>query len=96
MGSVSTQNKVGATASRREHMSAFVDSESFDEIGELGAFITGMSNPDRLAWSDYHLIGDALRSDDLAESPARSSAFMASFSARFESEAHVLAPAAVQ
>jgi sigma-E factor negative regulatory protein RseA len=96
MGSVSTQNHSGAQATPRERMSAFVDGESLDEIGDLGSFIAGMSNPDRAAWSDYHLIGDALRSDDLAESPARSSAFMASFSARFEAEAHVLAPAAVQ
>jgi sigma-E factor negative regulatory protein RseA len=95
MGSVSTQNQVGAQASPRERMSAFVDGESRDEMGDLGQFIAGLGNQDRAAWSDYHLIGDALRSDELAESPARSSAFMAAFSARFEAEAHVLAPAAL-
>ena len=42
------------------------------------SFRTGRQ--DRAAWSDYHLIGDALRSDDLAVSPATSSAFMAVFS----------------
>ncbi|MFP3480398.1 anti-sigma factor, partial [Burkholderia sp. SIMBA_057] len=45
--------------------------------------------------SCYHLIGDALRSDDLAVSPATSSAFLNGFAARFESEVHVLAPVSV-
>jgi sigma-E factor negative regulatory protein RseA len=94
MGSVSTQKQVSAQTSPRERVSAFVDGESLGELGDLGQFIAGMSNPERAAWSDYHLIGDALRSDELAESPSRSSAFMASFSARFEAEAHVLVPAA--
>nr|WP_159836659.1 sigma-E factor negative regulatory protein [Burkholderia sp. 8Y] len=81
-------------SSRGERMSAFVDGESLGEIGNIGQFLAELAREDRAAWSDYHLIGDALRSDDLAESPARSRAFMTSFAARFESEAHVLAPAA--
>ncbi|KND61789.1 Sigma factor RpoE negative regulatory protein RseA [Candidatus Burkholderia verschuerenii] len=96
MGSVQMQGQAQNHAgSRGERMSAFVDGESLDEIGNLGQFLAELNSHDRAAWSDYHLIGDALRSDDLAESPARSSAFMASFSARFEAEAHVLAPTAV-
>ncbi|KNH09143.1 Sigma factor RpoE negative regulatory protein RseA [Candidatus Burkholderia brachyanthoides] len=95
MGSIPMQSQAQNQAgSRGERMSAFVDGESLDEIGNLGQFLAERNSHDRAAWSDYHLIGDALRSDDLAESPARSSVFMASFSARFEAEAHVLAPAA--
>jgi sigma-E factor negative regulatory protein RseA len=97
MGSVPMQSQAqnqGPVVSRGERMSAFADGESLDEIGNLGQFLAELTRHDRAAWSDYHLIGDALRSDDLAESPARSSAFMASFSARLEAEAHVLAPAA--
>jgi sigma-E factor negative regulatory protein RseA len=95
MGSVSKQNQAQNNAvSRGERMSAFVDGESLGEIGNLGQFLAGLTSQDRDAWSDYHLIGDALRSDDLAETPAHSSAFMASFAARLASEAHVLAPAA--
>jgi sigma-E factor negative regulatory protein RseA len=98
MGSVSMQNAANQaqsqSVSRGERMSAFADGESLDEIGNLGQFLAELTSHDRTAWSDYHLIGDALRSDDLAESPAHSSAFMAAFSARFESEAHVLSPAA--
>lgn len=93
MGSVSVQNQTQA-GPRGERMSAFVDGESVDEIGNLGQFLAELKQDDRAAWSAYHLIGDALRSDDLAVSPARSSAFMAAFSERFEAEAHVLAPAA--
>jgi len=92
MGSVSMQSQAG---SRGERMSAFVDGESLDELGNISQFLAELKNQDRAAWSDYHLIGDALRSDDLAVSPATSSAFMAAFSQRFEAEAHVLAPAAL-
>jgi sigma-E factor negative regulatory protein RseA len=99
MGSVPMQSQANGQANgqampRGERVSSFVDGESLGDIANLGQFLAEFSSQDRAAWSDYHLIGDALRSDDLAESPARSSAFMASFSARFESEAHVLAPAA--
>ncbi|KDR43090.1 anti-sigma factor [Caballeronia glathei] len=92
MGSVSMQSQAG---SHGERMSAFVDGESLDELGNISQFLAELKNQDRAAWSDYHLIGDALRSDDLAVSPAASSAFMAAFSQRFEAEAHVLAPAAL-
>ncbi|KXU85749.1 anti-sigma factor [Caballeronia megalochromosomata] len=94
MGSVSMQNQTKAGL-RGERMSAFVDGESLEEMGGVGPFLADLKSDERAAWSAYHLIGDALRSDDLAISPARSSAFMAAFSARFEAEAHVLAPAAL-
>ena len=68
MGSVSMQSQAG---SRGERMSAFVDGESLDELGNISQFLAELKNQDRAAWSDYHLIGDALRSDDLAVSPAR-------------------------
>jgi sigma-E factor negative regulatory protein RseA len=92
MGSVSVQSQA---SSRGERLSAFVDGESFDNSGDLSQFLSGFTQKDRATWSDYHLIGDALRSDDLAASPAASSAFMNAFSARFEAEAHVFAPVAV-
>jgi sigma-E factor negative regulatory protein RseA len=93
MGSVSMQNQTQAGL-RGERMSAFVDGESLEEMGGVSQFLADLKSDERAAWSAYHLIGDALRSDDLAVSPARSSAFMAAFSERFEAEAHVLAPAA--
>jgi sigma-E factor negative regulatory protein RseA len=91
MGSVSMQSQA---SSRGERLSAFVDGELFGEE-HLNKFISELGHEDRASWSQYHLIGDALRSDDLAVSPAVSNAFLAGFAARFEQEAHVLAPAAM-
>ncbi|NKJ48301.1 anti-sigma factor [Burkholderia sp. SG-MS1] len=91
MGSISMQSQA---SSRGERLSAFVDGELFgEEHLNLGKFLSGLDGEDRAAWSSYHLIGDALRSDDLAVSPATSSAFLNGFAARFDNEPHVLAPA---
>ena len=95
MGSVSMPMQSNAQAnSQGERLSAFVDGELLD--GEHpNTILAALGREDRATWSCYHLIGDALRSDDLAVSPATSSAFLNGFAARFESEAHVLAPVAV-
>ncbi|SMG15136.1 sigma-E factor negative regulatory protein [Paraburkholderia susongensis] len=93
MGSVSMQSQAG---SHGERLSAFVDGELFSEEHlNLDKFLSGLDGEDRAVWSSYHLIGDALRSDDLAVNPARSSAFLSGFAARLENEPHLLAPAAV-
>ncbi len=99
MGSVSMQS---VSSSHGERLSAFVDGEfaaefatEADTQAHLNAIFSGFDDEDRKAWSAYHLIGDALRSDDLAMSPAASQSFMAGFAARFDAEPHVLAPAAV-
>ena len=93
MGSVSMQSQA---SSRGERLSAFVDGELFgEEHLNLDKFLSGLDGEDRVAWSSYHLIGDALRSDDLAVSPATSSAFLSGFAARLDNEPHVLAPAAL-
>jgi sigma-E factor negative regulatory protein RseA len=91
MGSVSMQSQA---SSRGERLSAFVDGELFGEE-HLNKFLSDPDHEDRAAWSSYHLIGDALRSDDLAGSPAASSAFLNGFAARFDSEPHLLAPASM-
>ena len=91
MGSVSMQSQA---SSRGERLSAVVDGELFGDE-HLNRFFSELNHEDRAAWSRYHLIGDAMRSDDLAISPAASSAFLSSFAARLESEPHVLAPAAM-
>jgi sigma-E factor negative regulatory protein RseA len=95
MGSVSMPMQSNAQASSQgERLSAFVDGELLD--GEHpNTILAALGREERATWSCYHLIGDALRSDDLAVSPATSSAFLNGFAARFESEAHVLAPASV-
>ncbi|RWB52295.1 MAG: anti-sigma factor [Mesorhizobium sp.] len=91
MGSVSMQSQASP---RGERLSAFVDGELFgEEHLNLDKFLSELDGEDRAAWSSYHLIGDALRSDDLAISAATSNAFLGGFAARLESEPHLLAPA---
>lgn len=90
MGAISMQSVPG---SRSERLSAVVDGEWSDDE-HSGSIFSDFTRDDRAAWSSYHLIGDALRSDDLAISPAASDAFMARFAASLEAEPHVLAPAA--
>jgi sigma-E factor negative regulatory protein RseA len=46
----------------------------------------------RRTWHTYHLIGDVLRSDDLAAAPARDAAFLAALRTRLAQEPAVLAP----
>lgn len=91
MGSVSMQSE---SSSRGERLSAFVDGE-FTAGEHLNGFFAELDRESRVVWSDYHLIGDVLRSDDLALGAAASQSFMAGFAARFEAEPHVLAPAAL-
>ncbi|MFC0398632.1 sigma-E factor negative regulatory protein [Paraburkholderia rhizosphaerae] len=91
MGSVSMRSEANLQASSRgERLSALIDGEWVGEESE--AFIGALDREDRATWSDYHLIGDVLRSDDLALSASASHAFVSGFAARFESEAHIVAP----
>ena len=90
MGSVSMQS---VSSSHGERLSAFVDGE-FTADEHLNGIFSELDHEDRKSWSAYHLIGDVLRSDDLALSPTASHAFMNRFAALLETEPHVLAPAA--
>jgi len=91
MGSVSMQS---VSSSRGERLSAFVDGEWSAQEHLNGNFLE-LDGEGRAAWSEYHLIGDVLRSDDLALSQAASRAFATGFAARFDAEPHLLAPAAL-
>lgn len=76
-----------------ERISALLDGEV--ESDELSILLGQAEDDDgRLLWNDYHLIGDALRSDELAL-PKSESDFLARFSARLSDEPHLLAPAAL-
>jgi sigma-E factor negative regulatory protein RseA len=48
----------------------------------------------RQTWHRYHLIGDVLRSEELATSPARDAAFLSSLRQRLAAEPVALAPSA--
>jgi sigma-E factor negative regulatory protein RseA len=93
MGSVSMQSQA---LSRAERLSAVVDGEAPGGLDqELSHLLSAWTEDDGATWSDYHLLGDALRSDDLLESPVACRAFLERFSARLASEPHLLAPAAL-
>jgi sigma-E factor negative regulatory protein RseA len=74
----------------RSSLSALADGQS----GEL-ARACSLWRDDagaRQAWHTYHLIGDVLRSDELASTPARDAAFLAGLRTRLAAEPVVLAP----
>jgi sigma-E factor negative regulatory protein RseA len=87
MGSVSSHTQAD---SRAERVSALVDSQSLAEVDQ---FMFELDTADRATWSTYHLVGDVLRSDDLAQGAPETDGFMARFSARLADEPHLLAPA---
>ena len=78
-------------ASPRLWLSALADGER--EALPLGAEQWRDDAGAREAWHLYHLIGDVLRSDDLASTPARDAAFLAGLRQRLAREPVPLAPA---
>src|SRR5215813_5291888 len=81
-------------ASALERLSALSDGE-LDTPGVAHACTLWRDDPViRSAWHAYHLIGDVLRSDDLAGRPAHDVAFVASLRTRLATEPVVLAPEA--
>jgi len=74
-----------------EELSALADGE----LDDAGALCARWYSSDRVrsAWHAYHLIGDVLRSEDLATAPARDAAFLEHLRARLAQEPVVLAPA---
>jgi sigma-E factor negative regulatory protein RseA len=75
---------------RRELLSSLADgrAESADEACRVWAD----SSEARATWHTYHLIGDVLRSDDLARAPAADADFLARLRQRMADEPVVLAP----
>jgi sigma-E factor negative regulatory protein RseA len=71
-------------------ISALVDGEA--DAVQAGCELWRNDTQARDHWHTYHLIGDVLRSDDLATSPARDAAFLASLRTRLAKEPTVLAP----
>lgn len=87
-------NESGFGAQAREMMSALLDGEL---DGAEIASACGHWRDDaesRSAWHAYHLIGDVLRSDDLACHPVRDANFLHALRGRLAKEPVVLAPQA--
>jgi sigma-E factor negative regulatory protein RseA len=77
---------------QREQLSAALDGQA-DAIDAACAAWRG-SGEARRTWHTYHLIGDTMRSSELAQPPARDAAFLQALRERMAQEPVVLAPAA--
>ncbi len=79
-------------SSHAETLSALADGEAVPG-GVASACAAWRSDASaRQTWHAYHLIGDVLRSDDLASAPARDEEFLKRLRARLADEPVVLAP----
>ena len=90
---MSSELSVGSNGA--EEFSALIDGE-LGPGGVARACASWRSDPrSRETWHAYHLIGDVLRSDDLASHPARDADFLNRLRERLADEPVVLAPAAL-
>ncbi|HSC64881.1 MAG TPA: sigma-E factor negative regulatory protein [Caldimonas sp.] len=82
----------GFDDSGRERLSALADGEV--DSSALAASCAAFQNDGRVRadWHAWHLIGDVLRSEDLASDPRHDRAFYAKVRSRLEAEPVVLAP----
>ena len=81
-------------SSSRRILSALADGDATDSEAAR-AFQSWRDDPDaRESWHAYQLIGDVLRSEDLATEPAADESFLVALRARLASEPVVLAPRA--
>ena len=79
----------------RSRLSALMDGDAdAAEMAALGARWRDDADV-RGTWHAYHLIGDVMRSDDLASPPARDEAFLQALRQRLAAEPVVLAPVAI-
>lgn len=77
---------------RLEQLSALADGE-LGETAAAQACASWRADSDmRASWHAFHLIGDVLRSEDLAADAARDAGFLAALRSRLEAEPVVLAP----
>jgi sigma-E factor negative regulatory protein RseA len=82
-----------ADTDARALMSALCDGDAAAAAPACAAW--AQDEPARRAWHEYHLIGDVLRSDDLALQPQRDAAFLAALRTRLAQEPVPLAPQAL-
>ena len=75
-----------------ERLSALVDGELAGDGAALACAHWRASGSSRASWHAYQLIGDVLRSDDLASDPARDAAFLMALRVRLANEPVALAP----
>ena len=79
-------------AARLEQLSALADGELGETAAAQACAVWRGDADARASWHAFHLIGDVLRSEDLATDPARDAGFLAALRLRFDTEPVVLAP----
>ncbi len=79
----------------RPWLSALLDGDGDGAAAEMACRLWRDDPQAQRTWHAYHLIGDVLRSEDLASSPARDAAFLAAMRRRLAAEPVVLAPAPI-
>lgn len=85
-----------ARAAARERLSALLDGElDRSAVAQVCAHWRDHAES-RATWHAYHLIGDVLRSDDLAGHPQRDTVFLDALRAKLAAEPVVLAPGALE
>ena len=84
------------SAAARERLSALVDGELEANIVVQACTAWRDDAEHRSAWHAYQLIGDVLRSDDLASEPGRDIAFLSALRGRLGAEPVVLAPQPIE
>ena len=92
-----SQESAKDDAAARERLSAMADGELDDAVGVGHACAAWHADAShRATWHAYHLIGDVMRSDDLASDAGRDAAFLGALRARLATEPVVLAPQPLQ
>ncbi len=79
------------SAAARERLSALVDGELESHVVVQACTAWRDDGEHRSTWHAYQLIGDVLRSDDLASEPSRDVAFLSALRGRLAAEPVVLA-----
>ena len=87
---MSVEHEVNTVA--LERLSALVDGEIDGDAAAQACTHWRENGSSRSSWHAYQLIGDVLRSDDLATDPARDAAFLVALRLRLADEPVVLAP----
>ncbi|MEO8057334.1 MAG: sigma-E factor negative regulatory protein [Burkholderiales bacterium] len=79
-------------AARMEQLSALADGELGDTAAAQACAVWRGDADAKASWHAFHLIGDVLRSEDLATDPVRDASFLAALRLRLDAEPVVLAP----
>ena len=85
-------NRSDSPDARRQLLSSLMDGELTADDAAEACQLWRQDAQARSDWHAYHLIGDVLRSDDLASAPAHDAAFLQALRQRLADEPVPLAP----